>query len=306
VTQPPPGGTVPALATPFTAGGATVDLELLDAHVAWLADRGVRTVSPLGTTGEGPSLSLAERKAVIARLAAHPAGVRLVPGTGCTALPETIELTRFAVEQGAAACLLAPPWYYDATPAGTTRYFAGVLDALPDEARVLAYHIPAVTGVPIADETIRELSARPGARIAGAKDSTGDIEHSAHWIREFPELAIFPGSDALAARVAELGAAGTITLLGNVFPEELDAIRAGDEVDGRQHFLSAVLALVGDYPRHAAVKFLLHLVSGIPRGAVRPPLEELTRDQEAELEARFLELRSDLSAETGGGDRVSP
>ncbi len=285
------GGTVPALLTPFTEGGAEVDFGLLDRHVEWLAERGVELVSPLGTTGEGPSLSLAERKAVIERLAAHPAGVRLLPGTGCTALPETIELSRFAVEHGAAGILVAPPWYYDATPAGTTRYYAALLEVLPNEARVFLYHIPAVTGVPIEDETIRALRDRFGARLAGAKDSTGDIEHGRHWIDEFPELAIFPGSDSLAAGARAAGAAGTITLLGNVFPDELNGIRAGDSVDARQRFLASARDLSLAFPRHAAVKHLLHLVSGLPRSHVRPPLEELTAEQESELEARFDELR---------------
>ncbi|HZG34582.1 MAG TPA: dihydrodipicolinate synthase family protein [Gaiellaceae bacterium] len=288
------GGTVPALVTPFTPGGAAVDLEALEAHVTWLAERGVRLVSPLGTTGEGPSLSLAERKAVIERLATHSSGVRLLPGTGCTALPETIELTRFAVEQGATAALVAPPWYYDATPSGTRAYFTALLEALPEGASVLAYHIPAMTGVPVTDEILRELSDRSGARLVGAKDSSGDIEHAGRWITEFPELAIFPGSDSLAARAAQLGAAGTITLLGNVLPDELEAIRAGDEVERRQRFLSDVRALTQEFPRHAALKHLLHLVSGLPRAAVRPPLEELTREQEARLEAHFHELRSEV------------
>jgi 4-hydroxy-tetrahydrodipicolinate synthase len=285
-------GTVPALVTPFTAGGSEVDFDLLDRHVAWLAERGVETVSPLGTTGEGPSLSLPERKAIIERLAAHP-GVQLLPGTGCTALPETIELSRFAVERGAAGILVAPPWYYDATPAGTTRYYTALLDALPGQARVFLYHIPAVTGVPIEDETIRTLHDRFGELVAGAKDSTGDLDHGRHWIDEFPELAIFPGSDALASGARAAGAAGTITLLGNLLPEELNGIRAGEAVEERQQLVTAVRELVQEFPRHAAVKYLLHVVSGLPRSAVRPPLEELTTEQETELEARFDELRSE-------------
>jgi 4-hydroxy-tetrahydrodipicolinate synthase len=286
-------GTIPALGTPFAENGATVDFDLLDEHVAWLAERGVRIVSPLGTTGEGPSLSLAERKAVIERLTAHPSGLRLLPGTGCTALPETIELSRFAVEQGAAGILVAPPWYYAATPAGTTRYYAALLAALPPETRLFLYHIPPMTGVPIEDETLVALRARFGERIAGAKDSTGDLDHATRWITDFPELTILPGSDALAAGVYAAGGVGTITLLGNVFPDELEGIRAGNAVEERQRFLADARALVEQFPRHAAVKHLLHLVSGLPRSSVRPPLEELSAEQVVELETRFDELRSE-------------
>jgi 4-hydroxy-tetrahydrodipicolinate synthase len=291
VSPHPVEGTIPALLTPFTEGGAEVDFELMDEHVAWLAERGVRTLSPLGTTGEGPSLSLAERKAVIERLAAHPAGMRLLPGTGCTALPETIELSRFAVEHGAAGILVAPPWYYDATPVGTARYFGALIEALPADARVFLYHIPAQTGVPIEDETMRELRDRYGTPVAGAKDSSGDLAHATRWVESFPELAILPGSDALASDAVRIGAAGTITLLANVFPDELDAIRAGDAVEGRQAFLTALRGLTQEYPRHAAMKHLLHVVSGLRRSAVRPPLDELTAGQVEELETRFDELR---------------
>jgi 4-hydroxy-tetrahydrodipicolinate synthase len=285
-------GPIPALLTPFARDGE-VDHDLLDEHVAWLAERDVRVLSPMGTTGEGPSLSLAERKRILERLTAHPARPALVAGTGSTALAETIELSRFAVERGA-ALLVQPPSYYPATAAGTTRWYLRLLDALPAEARLFLYHIPSHTGVPIEDETIRALLDAHGPRLAGAKDSGGDIEHALRWMRDFPELAILPGSDSDAAAAYGAGARGTISMLGNVFPEELQAIRAGDDVERRQRFLSAVRALAGELPRHAALKHLLHLVSGLPPARVRPPLDELTDDQRALLETRFHELRREV------------
>jgi 4-hydroxy-tetrahydrodipicolinate synthase len=286
-------GTIPALVTPFTDCGAEVDLDLLDAHIAWLHDRGIRTVSPMGTTGEGPSMSLAERKAVIERLAAHPSGMQFLVGTGCTDLPETIELSRFAVERGAAGLLVAPPSYYEATVQGTTDYFLSLLEALPREARVFLYHIPSVTGVPVEDETMRALQERYGPMLAGAKDSSGDLEHVRRWLREYPELTILSGSDGFVSAVYAADGRGTITLLANVFPEELEGIRRGDRVEERQAFLTAVRALVDELPRHAALKHLLHQVSGLPRSSVRPPLEELDEEQITYLETRFSELRSE-------------
>jgi 4-hydroxy-tetrahydrodipicolinate synthase len=286
-------GTIPALLTPLAAGGAELDLGVLDAHVAWLHERGVRTVSALGTTGEGASLSLAERKRVIERLAGHASGMELMAGTGCTSLPETIELSRFAVERGA-SLLLAPPSYYPPTTGGTTAYLMRVLEALPAGARVFLYHIPSHTKVPIEDETIRALHERFGPTLAGAKDSGGDFDHVAAWLRDFPELTILPGSDSMAAQAYAAGARGTITMLGNLLPEELEGIRRGDDVERRQGLLSAARDLAGEYPRLSALKQLLHVVSGLPRTAVRPPNEELTDEQAAELETRFHELRSEI------------
>jgi 4-hydroxy-tetrahydrodipicolinate synthase len=286
-------GTIPALLTPFTAGGERVDFDVLDAHLSWLHERGVRAVSPMGTTGEGPSLSLAERKAVIERIGAHPSRMRMLAGTGCTNLPETIELSHFAVERGADGLLVAPPSYYEATPAGVTAYFARLLEALPPHARVFLYHIPSMTGVPIEDETLLALEDRFGPVVAGAKDSSGDLDHVRRWLREYPHLTILSGSDAFVSAVYAAGGPGTITLLANVFPDELEAIRRGEGVDERQGFLTAVRALVGELPRHAALKHLLHLVSGVPRADVRPPLQALDEAQIAYLETRFSNLRSE-------------
>ena len=287
------GGTIPALLTPFTAGGAEVDGDVLDAHLEWLHERGIRTVSPMGTTGEGPSLSLAERKAVIARIAAHARSPQMLPGTGCTNLPETIELSRFAVEKGAAGVLVAPPSYYDAKPEGTTEYFERLLAELPRETRVFLYHIPSVTGVPIEDETLEALSERFGSVVAGAKDSSGDLDHVRRWLGRYPQLTILSGSDPFVSAVYAAGGRGTITLLANVFPEELEAIRRGDRVEEHQAFLTAVRALLRELPQHAALKHLLHRVSGLPTSSVRAPLEELDDDQIAYLETRFSDLRSE-------------
>ena len=286
-------GTIPALLTPFSNGGAVVDLDLLDDHVAWLAEHGVRCVAPMGTTGEGPSLALAERKLIIERLCAHPSGVAVLAGTGATSLPETIELSLFAVEQGAAGILVAPPSYYAATPRGITGYYTSLFDALPDRARVFLYHIPSHTGVPIGDETLHALVERYGERLAGAKDSGGDPAHTAAWLATFTELTILPGSDAAVAAAYEAGARGTLTMLANVLPQELEEIRAGEGVEARQRFLTDVRALVGEVPRHAALKHLLSVVSGLPRSSVRPPLEDLDDAQIAYLETRFSDLRSE-------------
>ncbi|MGB2952205.1 MAG: dihydrodipicolinate synthase family protein [Gaiellaceae bacterium] len=287
-----PAGAIPALLTPFGPRDE-VDLDLLDAHVAWLHERGIRTVSPLGTTGEGPSLGLTERKQVIERLAAHPSEMALICGTGCSALPETIELSRFAVERRA-QILVAPPWYYDPfDERGVTEYYTRVFGTLPPSARVFLYHIPRHTGVPITDETLRALAQSFGPMLAGVKDSGGDFEHTRAWLRDFPELTVLSGSDATAAAAYEAGGRGVLTMLGNIFPEELEQIRQGVAVEERQRFLAAVRELVQEVPRHAALKHLLHLVSGLPTSAVRPPLQELDEEQRRYLEARFSELRSE-------------
>ncbi len=280
-------GTIPALLTPFAPGGGEVDFGLLDAHLDWLGERGVRTFSPMGTTGEGASLSVAERKQVIRHLAAR-GGLVQVPGTGCTNLPETIELSRFAVEEGALAVLVAPPTYYVPEATGVTEYYSRLLAALPGEARVVLYHIPRQTRVAIEVETIHALVERFGPKVAGVKDSGRDFDHTVRLIAEFPGLAILNGSDGLAAKAYAAGGPGVISATANVLPEEFEAVRAGDA--SKQEPIAEVRALVDGLPIQSALKLVLHLLSGLPRSAVRPPLRELTAEEERTVGERLAAL----------------
>jgi 4-hydroxy-tetrahydrodipicolinate synthase len=287
-------GTIPALVTPFTRGGADVDLDLLDAHVAWLSERGIACVAPLGTNGEGPSLSLAERRRVIDHLAGHPSGIAHLPGTGCSSLPETIELSRFAVERGAAGILVAPPWYFEAERDGLARYYDALLGALPDEARVFLYNVPAYTGVAVEAGVAAQLRERFGERLAGVKDSSGDVEHSLGYVRAARGLTLLFGSDAGVADAFRGGAHGVVSALANVIPREVEAVRqavaAGASGEEEQRVLGAVRALTRSGPRRSALKALVAAATGLPRGAVRPPLAELTDEEAARLGDRFAEL----------------
>jgi 4-hydroxy-tetrahydrodipicolinate synthase len=297
------GGTIPALVTPFTRGGADVDLDLLDAHVAWLHQRGITCVAPLGTNGEGPSMSLAERRRVIERIAGHPTGIALLPGTGCSSLPETIELSRIAVEHGAVGILVAPPWYFEAERDGLTRYYDALLCALPDEARLFLYNVPAYTGVAVDAAVAAQLRARFGDRLAGVKDSSGDVEQSLGYLRAAPGLTLLFGSDAGVADAFRGGAHGVISALANVIPREVEAVRravaAGASGADEERVLAAVRALTRSGPRRSALKALVAAATGLPRGAVRPPLAELTDEEAAELRHRLAELGAEPAGAPG-------
>jgi 4-hydroxy-tetrahydrodipicolinate synthase len=277
-------GVVPAILTPFRGGA--IDHGLLDEHMAWLAERGIRCVNAMGTTGEGLSLSVPERKALVERVAAGP--LDFIAGTGCTNLPETIELSRHALEHGARAALVVPPTYYAAQdlPAWYTR----LLEALPGDGRVFLYHIPRLSH-PISDELLDELRGRFGPLVAGMKDSSGDLDHALEWRRRYPDLTVASGDDALAAAFFGAGGRAMITAVSNVLPDELQAIQRGES--GAQPFVTAVKELCLTVPREAALKLLLHVVSGISRAEVRPPLAELTQEQERAVARTFAELRSE-------------
>jgi 4-hydroxy-tetrahydrodipicolinate synthase len=144
---------------------------------------------------------------------------------------------------------------------------------------------------PIEDELVVALRERFGPMLAGMKDSSGDLEHALGWLRAYPELTIAAGDDALASAYFGAGGTAMITAVSNVLPAELEAIRGGDT--GAQAYVTAVKELCLTVPREAALKLLLHVVSDLPRAEVRPPLAELTPEQERTVAQTFAELRSE-------------
>ena len=157
---------VPAAVTPFSEGGAQVMLDYIPQYLAYIERRGADGVLALGTNGEGLSLSLQERKEIIDAFLTHQGRLFTMFGTGCAALPETIELSRYALERGAGAVMIVPPFYFkDVDERGLISYYSELMGALPPERKVLLYNIPSVSGVEIGDE-LREPGQDPALHRA--------------------------------------------------------------------------------------------------------------------------------------------
>src|SRR3990172_4650166 len=107
-----PKGVLVATVTPFTPGGEEVYLGWIPLQLNYLRQRGVAGVVPLGTNGEGPSTSISEKKQLVDIVMDNSGGLSVVVGTGCTALPDTIEISNYAIERGADAVMIVPPYYF--------------------------------------------------------------------------------------------------------------------------------------------------------------------------------------------------
>lgn len=285
-------GVFAASVTPFQAGSGQVDHAWIKEHLAYLRSHGCDGVVPLGTNGEGPSLGVAERKAVMETVLEHADGLAVVPGTGAASLADAVELTRFALEAGADSALVIPPFFFkNVSQAGVLAFCRRLCDqALSPGQRIMLYHFPQMSAVPIGDEVLAGLQESHPGCVLGLKDSSGDLASVRHWNERFPGLRVFAGSDTLASDAYRSGVAGTITAAANVVPHLVQAVRravlAGQDATAAQARLDAVRGWLGRYgSMHAATKHLLSIVAGLPPAAVRPPLVELTDAQRAELEA---------------------
>ncbi len=206
-------GSMTALITPFRSG--EVDWPRVEALVDRQIEGGTDWLVPLGTTGETPTLTEKEREKVLDTVIAKAAGRRpVMPGTGSNSTAVTIEHTKRAASKGVDAALVVAPYYNRPNQEGLYRHFAAVAEAV--DMPIVLYNVPARTGVTISNDTIVRL--REGfANIVAIKDATGNVEAMTD-LSSRCDIAVLSGDDALTWPFMALGAAGVISVIGNLDP----------------------------------------------------------------------------------------
>ncbi len=282
-------GLVVATPTPFDDDGK-IDFGYVARHLDFIRQRGADAVVPSGTNGEGPSMTIHERRELIRETVRSGGGMAVVAGTGCACLSDTIELTRSAEQLGADAALVVPPFFFrNASLEGLVEYYSQVLRST--ELPIFLYNIPTFSGIEIADELVERLLDFPN--LAGVKDSDGVPDRTRRYCDKFPHLSIFYGADHVMAAMQGSGVKGSVSGLANCFPEVIsDALKKceagrGDESQPRVNELCGIMAR---YPLFAANKHALTL-RGFPPTRVRPPLVDLNDEQKASLERELKEAR---------------
>ncbi len=274
-----------ALITPFHSTSGSPDLEAIGPHLRWLETNGVQGIVPCGTTGEGPSLNLEERMAVIQTCLRERGSLRVIAGTGCANLTDTILASRLALEWGAEAAMVLPPFFFkNLNDAGLLDYYRAVCDALPSGGKIMLYHIPPISQIPIPLAVIDGLMQSHADAIYGLKDSGGEPEYTATLVQRYPGMQTFTGGAPLFSRALADHAAGGIFALANAFPRELRAILdAGPDAQAAQERMSFVTQAVKPYGAIPAIKALLPHLAGLALTSVRAPLVNLSVAQTEEL-----------------------
>jgi 4-hydroxy-tetrahydrodipicolinate synthase len=283
-------GVLSPVVTPFDCD-LRPDGERLAKHCRWLLEQGVG-LAVFGTNSEANSMSVAEKIALLDTLVADGIPTeRMMPGTGTSAFPDTVELTRYAVQLGCAGVLMLPPFYYKGvSDEGLFRSYAEVIERVGDSRlRIYLYHIPPVAQVPISLPLIERLmKAYPGT-IAGIKDSSGDWANTSAMLEQFQPhgLDVFAGSEAFLLRTLRGGGMGCITAAANVNPGPIAQLARSwqqPEADDQQTALNTVRAIFQQFPMIPALKAAIAYYSNDPAWAiVRPPLVELDDTQRIAL-----------------------
>ncbi len=285
-------GVIAPMVTPFGAD-LVPDARKFVAFGRVLTNLGLGLL-PFGSTGEGTSLSVDEKLALLDALAAGgvPLG-RVMAGTGACALSDSARLTAHAVALGCGGVLMLPPFYFKGVSEdGVFRFYAEVIERVGDaRLRLYLYHFPQQAVVGIGHGLIdRLLKAYPGT-VAGMKDSSGDLAHMLSIRRAFPALDLFTGSESLMLKVLRAGGAGCIATNANINGAamvELYNRWRDDDADLLQDAVAAFAQAMMDFPFVAATKALVAMASGDDTWRItRPPLDDLPMAEDAAIRARL-------------------
>ncbi|CAK0758341.1 4-hydroxy-tetrahydrodipicolinate synthase [Gammaproteobacteria bacterium] len=271
-------GSMVAIVTPMGADGA-VDYEVLRRLVERHIEQGTNAIIAVGTTGESPTLTMEEHGEVIRTVVEQCRGrIPVIAGTGSNSTREAIELTRYAYEVHADACLLVTPYYNKPTQEGLYQHFKACAEAVP--VPQILYNVPGRTAVDLLPETVARLSHV--ANIVGIKEATGKLERVTA-IRELCDdrLDIYSGDDATACEAILLGAKGDISVTANVAPRLMQEMCAL-ALAGNREQAAAIDARLAPLHKHLfveanpiPVKWALHELGIIPPG-IRLPLTVLS------------------------------
>jgi 4-hydroxy-tetrahydrodipicolinate synthase len=290
----PLAGVIAAIATAVDSSGEP-DCERSVALARFLLSNGCDGLNVLGTTGEATSFSLDQRRRVMTAYAQSGLPLdRMMVGTGAAAVADAIALTKHAAELGFAGALVLPPFYYKGV---ADDGLVAVIDAIltATAARPIPlylYHFPAQSGLPWHIALVRRLLQAFGERIAGLKDSSGDMAYAREAAGILQRFRVFPSTEAALPEARSGTFAGCISATANLNADLCaraygsgDAAALGEAV--------AIRKLFDAKPLVPGVKALLAHIHDDPQWAhVEPPLAEFPAGDRAAVIAGYEAVRA--------------
>ncbi len=277
-----------AISTPFAAAG-NVDVPRLVEHAKDRLARGCDSITLFGTTGEGASVGLSARDAIMDAMV--KAGItprtQLLSTVVASSIEDAADQAKLALDAGVRGMLLTPPFYFRAVSDDAIfAWFGQLFDRLGGQARdMFAYHLPSVTGMPLSIDLIGRLkSAFPGV-IVGVKDSSATWSNTEALLKQHSDLMILVGDERDLAKSVRMGGSGSICGVANVAPEILiGAAKHGREDARIRPVVEAIIA----HPVLPAIKALIAHQKRDPNWArMRPPMVELDSTAAEKLIASF-------------------
>jgi 4-hydroxy-tetrahydrodipicolinate synthase len=210
-------GVTTALITPFLPNGG-VDYEGFRQNLRFQMENGVRGLLPLGTTGETPTLSDAEKEKIVRLVAeeaaTHGEDTAVMVGVGTNSTQNTVENAKKAQDWGADALLVVTPYYNKPTQDGIAAHFDAVSGAV--DLPIIVYNIKGRTGTNIATSTLKRIAK--SENVIAVKEASGDIHQMTDVLTEIPEIRVYSGDDAMTFPLICLGGHGVVSVVSNLYP----------------------------------------------------------------------------------------
>lgn len=270
-------GTATAMITPFFYGGG-VNFDAFGRMIEYQIEGGTDALVILGTTGEPSTMTDDEKVAVMKFAVEKNAGrVKLIFGAGSNCTAEAVAAAKRAESLGADGLLCVTPYYNKCTQKGIVAYYQAICGAV--KIPVIAYNVPARTGVNILPPAAEEISKIPN--MAGIKEACGNMEQICETMRRVrPYCDVYSGDDNLNLPILAIGGAGLISVASNIAPKEVRQVytyvseRKLDEANALQDkllpLIDACFTEVNPIPVKAGCDML-----GLDAGVPRAPLTEL-------------------------------
>ena len=217
-------GTYTAIVTPFRDAAVdadrSIDWEAYDLLVAAQIAGGITGIVPCGTTGESPSLDVAEQLALVERTVKLAKGkCSVIAGTGANSTRATIALSQAAEKAGADAVMVVVPYYNKPTQDGLYQHYVAVAASV--KCPIIVYNIPARTGIDLTADTLARI-AQAAPNVVATKEATGNVLRAQEIVRTMGDrMTVLSGDDALTLAMIAVGARGVISVTSNVYPAEV-------------------------------------------------------------------------------------
>lgn len=283
-----PEGILPALVTPFTDDGKSIDEDRLRALVNHCLKLGVHGVVPCGTTGEFVNLTTEEKRRVIKIVVDEVNGrVPVVAGTGASGTQEAVEMTKYAKDVGATAALIVTPYYLKPADRGIYEHYQTIASEV--DLPIILYNIPQCTGLELPWQMVEDLAQIPN--IVGVKDSSGQLKFILAVLEKVRgKLNVLCGHDEVVVAALAAGCSGAILASANVIPDvwiqiynhiKKNELQQARELQYKVQKIARIIAGSGAVGTKEALNMMK-----VKMGPVRKPLSlggELTYEAKEEL-----------------------
>ena len=284
-------GLIAPILTPFD-NQLKVEQTMYNELAKSLIENGCSGLAPFGTTGE--ALSLGNKERMNALEALINSGIKpeiLIPGTGLCNLPDTITITKHAVNLGCHGVMTLPPFYFKGmSDKGLYEHFEKLIEGVDDNnLKIYLYHIPQVCGVGLSIELVQKLKSSYPDIIVGIKDSSGVWENT-EALLNIKDLIVYPGAELPVIEAIKLGAPGCISATANLNSKDISEVinlchsSKWDEAESLQIKVKKVRLLFQDYAPIPAQKALLAMqTKNALWKNLRPPLQQISEENTLEL-----------------------